>query len=155
MDHPLNSLDLDDACAVIGYTATRIIAAWFGGQDLWLPKQYRTDHPLNLLIGQAAAKALVAAFPGERLAVPSASDDARYRRDRLVAELLALGASPGAVAQAVDLSPRAVEGLRVELQERGWLIYVSPRRRPRGRPSEGNGYADPMLALGDRASLTA
>lgn len=147
MDHPLNSLDLDDVCAVVGYTATRILAAWFGGQRLWLPKQYRTDHPLNLLLGQSATRKLIEAFPGERLAVPSASDDARYRRDRLVAEMLSQGASPSAVAQIVDSTPRAVETLRVELVERGWLIYASPEgKRPRGRPTAGTGYVDPVLA---------
>lgn len=146
MEHPLDSLDLDDVCAVIGYTATRILAAWFGGQRLWLPREHRTDHPLNLLIGQSATKKLVEAFPGERLALPSASDDARYKRDRLVAEMLSLGASPGAIAQCVDLTPRAVEALRVDLTERGWLIYAGPEgRRPRGRPSAGTGYLDPVL----------
>lgn len=149
MEHPLNSLDLDDVCAVVGYTSTRILAAWFGGRDLWLPKQYRTDHPLNLLIGASAAKALAEAFPGERLAVPSTSDDARYRRDRLIAELLVTGVSCGAIAQWVDMTPRAVEQLRVELIERGWLIYAGPEgRRPRGRPTQGTGYVDPVLAVG-------
>lgn len=149
MDHPLNSLDLDDVCARIGYTATRILAAWFGGQDLYVPPQYRTDHPLRLLIGESAFKALCEEFPGERLAVPSPSDDARYRRDRLVAELLARGASPGAIAQVVELTPRAVESLRVELVERGWIIYAGPEgKRPRGRPTSGTGYLDPVLAIG-------
>lgn len=153
MEHPLNSLDLDDVCAVVGYTATRILVVWFGGQDLWVPKQYRTDHPLNLLLGQPATKKLVESFPGERLAVPGIHDEARYRRDRLVAELLVQGVSHGAIAQFVSLTPRAVEQLRVELTERGWLIYASPEgRRPRGRPTAGTGYMDPVLAIATAAA---
>lgn len=133
-----HQLDLDDVCASVGYTATRVIAAWFGGRELLVPGTYQADHPLRFLIGDSALQALVRDLAGERLQIPHATHDERYRRERVVAELIAKGVSNDAIAQLLDLSSRRVEQLRSELELRGWLVYVSaPRMRLRGRPANG------------------
>ena len=49
---------LDDLCAVIGYTATRIIAAWYPGRQLYVPMRADPAPPLARLIGFPALRAL-------------------------------------------------------------------------------------------------
>lgn len=145
----MDALDLDDLCSVVGYTATRAVAAWFGGRYLHVPVDYREDHPLRLLIGEAATKALIRNFTGERLRIPHPSEEGRYRRERAIAEMLALGASPEAIAGCFDLSSRRVEQLRVELGDRGWLTYAEGQRRPRGRlPGPAGRLTTPEIFLG-------
>ena len=47
---------LDDIAAVVGYTSTREIAAWFAGKTLYVPKRAASDHPLAVLLGMPALR---------------------------------------------------------------------------------------------------
>lgn len=131
-------LGLEDVCRVIGYDLTRLLAAWFSNNYLYVPAQHRDDHPLRALIGDRPLRALIEAHAGERVWVPASSEDGRHRRDRLVAEMVAAGASVDAIAAFLEMASRRVETLRSELEARGLLVYVEGyRRRSRGRPIGG------------------
>lgn len=133
-----SDLGLEDVCVVIGYELTRLLAAWFSHSYLYVPAQYRDDHPLRTLIGERPLKALVDKHASERVWVPASSEDSRHRRDRVVAEMIAAGASLEAIASFLELGERRIEKLRQELEARGILVYAGGyRRRARGRPADG------------------
>lgn len=143
----MNALDLEPICTVIGYTATRKLAAWYGGQALHVPTVVRPDHPLVGLIGLRAVTSLVNAWPGERFRIPDAQDDDRYRRDRVIAEMLVAGASCAAIGQLMGITTRRVETLRVEMEQEGFLQFAeAPRLRSRGVPPGGS-LPRPTLGL--------
>ena len=133
----MNSAVLDDVCRVVGYTATRYLLAWYEGRQLYVPKTCDQSHPLRTLLGLRAYEALVAEFGDTRLAIPADREDRRYRRDRLVTERLADGASVEAVAHEFGITLRRAEQIRREVTDRGWLEYAGgalPRTRWPGHP---------------------
>jgi Homeodomain-like domain len=133
----VNTSDLDDIAPSVGYRATRIIATWFGGRHLWVPKEAAATHPLAVLIGMPALRALVRDFGGKRLRVPTEGDDRRFSRNRQIAVHLAAGWSVERIGEAMGLTPRRVEQIRVELVRNGWLNYAhgfhAATSYPRGR----------------------
>lgn len=134
----MDALDLEPICKVIGYTATRKIAAWYGGQSLYVPLVAAADHPLVALIGMTAFNAMVSQWPGERFRIPDAQDDDRYRRDRVIAEMLTRGASCAAIGQLMGITTRRVETIRAEMEAEGFLQFAgAPRYRGRGLPPGG------------------
>lgn len=125
---------LDDLSAVIGYTATRIVAAWFPGRQLYVPARAYPEHPLALLIGFPALRALVEEYAVETFWIPWQEEDDRFRRDRRIAEMLVAGSTPGEIGEAVGLSARRVEQIRRDLMQRRWLEWAEaagPGRRQR------------------------
>jgi hypothetical protein len=144
MPDPLPDTTLDAIAAVVGYSLTRDIVAWYEGRALWLPRTAQADHPLAVLIGIRPLRALVRAFGGGRLAIPTAAQDNRARRERSIAERLASGASAADIAAEHDLSVRRVLQLREELALRGWITYAEgfgTRKRWRA-PAEILGTGD-------------
>lgn len=121
---PVNASCLDDLAPVIGYRATRMLAAWFAGKRLSVPSRVIPRHPLATLIGASAFAALVREFPGERLCIPTERADGAMFTMRRVAERLAWGWSTERTAEDLGLSARRVNQLRVELVELGWITYA-------------------------------
>jgi hypothetical protein len=129
-------LGLEDVCEVIGYEQTRLLAAWFSNNYLYLPTNFRNDHPLCTLIGERLVRSLIERWAGERVWVPASSEDGRHRRDRVVAEMIAAGASLDAIAAFLECSASRLEKLQRELEARGILVYAGGyRRRGHGRPT--------------------
>lgn len=151
----LNSV-LDDVACVIGYTPTRIMAAWWAGRTLYVPARVRPGHPLDVLLGRMAYMRLVRAFPEQYLSVPPLAEDMREIRDRQIADALARGEPDAAVAALHGITERRVRQIKLALTENGLLdfelaashagfdpaashertIYGVPlgRRRPAGAP---------------------
>lgn len=123
MNHSNTNTTADDICGVVGYTATSLICAWFGGRNLYVPLQPAVGHPLGRLIGVRAFERLVEAFPGDHLAVP----DERWRRTadrakRTVAVLLNSGVvDEQEIAERVGLTKRRVNQLKFEVAEEDLL----------------------------------
>lgn len=131
---PPTATVLDDLCAVIGYTATRTVALWWAGRELYVPRHPRPDHALAALIGMPALRALVREWPGERIDIPGLNGDDELRRARDIALRLVQGQDTGTIAQALGLTQRRVEQIRRGLVEAGWLAV------PTGRPARGVRY---------------
>ena len=119
---------LDDICASVGYTATCVISAWFGGRKLHVPVQAHPDHPLAVLIGHAALRALVRDWAGDDLKIPTHRTAARLHRDRRACELFAEGWTPARVADDLGIGVRRAEQLRRELDANGWLAFATGRQ---------------------------
>ncbi|WP_316150068.1 helix-turn-helix domain-containing protein [Cupriavidus sp. BIC8F] len=121
---------LEDVSAEIGYTATSLLVAWFGGANLYIPATADENHPVARLIGHAAFRRLVAAYGSETLWIPGGHLDAMERRDRLIAERLARGAGTSEIAAEFGITERRVQQLRTHVQSKGLIPSVL---RARGR----------------------
>ena len=135
----LNS-NLDDLCSVIGYTATRKIAAWFCGRNLYVPVRTADDHSLLRLLGDSAFRALVSNFGGTHVWVPSAAEDRRYFLERVMAEQIGQGLNDLELADLHSMTVKRVQQLRVELTASGWVEHAQsiPALKPlAGRQNSG------------------
>jgi hypothetical protein len=131
----LNS-NLDDVCAIVGYTATRKLAAWFHGRNLYVPSNPRPDHPVERLIGESAFRQLVKEFGGKQIWVPTPAEDHRYFVERVMSEQMAQGMTDEQLVEAHGLTPERVRQLRAELVDKGWVRYagtISPPKPMAGR----------------------
>lgn len=126
----LRSTLLDDLAAVVGYSATCALCAWWGGRTLYVPARYSPAHPLARVIGPSALRRLVAEFGSEALSVPSDAGVAQYQRERRACEMYADGCTALEVAAALQVTERRAQQLRVELAERGWLEFVAGTDAP-------------------------
>jgi hypothetical protein len=124
---PMRESTLEDVCDAVGYRATRVIATWFAGRRFYVPLHVRQDHPLVQLLGLEAFRELVEAYGGDWVEVPTANDDQVFRRNREIAEQLALGLTAGEVAERHGLTRRRVEQIRRELVTARWLEYAQRR----------------------------
>lgn len=127
----MEASNLDDVCACVGYTATRRLAAWYAGRNLYVPARAHADHPLAVLIGMPALRALVEQYRGEQLTIPPASEDDRFRRDRRIAIALVAGQTCAEIAADLDLTTRRVEQIRGDLIASRLLEYAASGRRAR------------------------
>lgn len=142
---PMHYVDpLEDLCETVGYAATRVLAVWYAGQKVYVPRTLRPggrEHPLASLIGEQALAQLVQERGGEYLIVPTASEDERVRRLRRVALALIGGQTPGQIAVDLGITRRRVEQMRAELVGLQWLRYAAGPRRRR--------LEDAMTGIGD------
>ena len=122
---PMIATVMEDVGAVVGYRAASILSYRYGGQTLYVPASPRPGHPLALLIGPSALRALVAEWGGESLRIPQPIDEVLLRNRRIFDMLL--DRTPVAdIAASVGLTVRRVEQLRADLVERGWVDYCDP-----------------------------
>lgn len=147
------TLDLEVLCPVIGYARCRVLAVWFAGRRVLVPRRADASHPLALLLGHKALADLVAAMPGFEARVPAEAEETAYRRLRAVAEGLACGATPRELAAVLGITQRRVEQLRVEAELRGWLAYAEQpyfARRTAGNRTPGKPSLPPeFLGTGE------
>lgn len=143
--------DLDDVCPSIGYTATCMLQEWYAGRVLYVPVAFTPDHPLALVIGEPAFRALCRDWPGELLRIPSPFGARVVQRERRVAEMLAAGRTPGEIANELEVSPRWVQRLQHVLQARGWIEFAEFRGAG-GRARQARFRAAPELRVGPQAA---
>lgn len=135
----LRNTTLDDISAVIGFSATLRLVAWFGdGGNLYVPNTAEEGHLLVRLLGMAAAKRLCEAWPGEHLAVPRLRDHEDDLRKRFVARMIEKGFGTREIAGMQRISERRVQQILRELEVAGLVQVVRPARRKRAaeKPEE-------------------
>lgn len=120
---------LDDIAAVIGFSATLRLSAWFGnGNNLYVPDTVEDGQVLVRLLGRSAAERLTQAFGREHLAVPRlASYEEDVRRKR-IGSLLEGGFSTRQVSQFERISERRVQQICRELEVAGLITPVGPAK---------------------------
>lgn len=117
----LRNTTLDDLAAIIGFTATARLAAWFGGKNLYVPGEIQPDSVLASLIGMSAARRLQKEFNREWLAMPSLAIALRDSRYATICEMMQDDEPLTTVATKMDMSLRRVQQLRVEFEVLGLL----------------------------------
>lgn len=118
---PKNTI-LDDICADIGYTATTVLVAWYGGTVLYVPRIPHPEHPLSKLLGKSAFSRLVRAVGDERdIFIPKNVISARYERWRDIRNLSVAGKTPSEIAEKVSMSVEQVNNICRTLAEHGLL----------------------------------
>ena len=126
----LRNTTLDDISAVIGFSATLRLVAWFGdGSNLYVPNTAEEGHLLVRLLGMAAAKRLCEAWPGEHLAVPRLRDHEDDLRKRSVARFIEKGFGTREIAGMLRISERRVQQILRELEVAGLVQVAGPARR--------------------------
>lgn len=117
---------LDDVAAVIGFTATLRLVAWYGDTNaqVYVPETAGEEHDFARLIGIAAFRRLVGEWGGEHLALPTLDayeEDCRNRRVKL---LLERSLSPREIGRIVGLGERRVQQIRRTLEDAGFLPLI-------------------------------
>lgn len=127
---------LDDIAAVIGFTATTRLAAWYGnGNNLFVPAMVEDGQVLVRLIGRSAAERLSGEFGGDWLAVPRLTNyDEDVRRHRISC-MLSKGFSTREVSRHERISERRVQQLCRELEQAGLIEPVGPDKAAKAEKS--------------------
>lgn len=117
---------LDDVAAVIGFTATLRLVAWYGDTNaqVYVPETAVEDHEFARLIGLAAFRRLAEEWGGQHLAFPTLDAYEEDCRNRLVKQLLERGMSPREIARIVGLGERRVQQIRRTLEDAGLLPLI-------------------------------
>ena len=125
----IQNTTLDDIAAVIGFSATLRLSAWFGnGNNLYVPDTVEDGQVLVRLLGRSAAERLTQAFGREHLAVPRlAAYEEDVRRQR-IGKLLEGGFSTRQISQFERISERRVQQICRELEVAGLITPVGPAK---------------------------
>ena len=128
---------LDDISAVIGFTATLRLSAWFGDLgNLYVPESVDEDHILVKLLGKNTAERLVREWPKKFLSIPRLTAYEEDSQRRFIGYLLARNASPREIGCLLRKSERRVQQICRELEAAGLIPVIAPRKRAGdiGRP---------------------
>lgn len=124
---------IDDVCGLIGFSATVRMIEWYGGRHVYIPEHPTDDHPLALLLGCSALRALSRDLGSTMLWVPK---DVAGRRKRsiqtkkAVARLLSQGRTIEQTAASLGVSTRQIQRIARELMA---FRLIGPKA---GAPSE-------------------
>ena len=122
---------LDDISAVIGFTATLRLSAWYGnGNNLYVPPVVAEHHVLANLLGRSAAERLARAFGGEWLASPRITPYGEDMRRPRIGRMLEKGFSTREVSQHERISERRVMQICREMEVAGVIAPIGPVKRP-------------------------
>lgn len=125
----LKNTTLDDVAAVIGFSATLRLAAWFGdGGNLYVPEKINADQVLARLIGVSAAQRLCDEWGGEHLALPRLTAYEDDVKRRVVGRMLEQGFSTREVSTHIRMSERRIQQIARELESAGLIEVIVSRK---------------------------
>ena len=131
----LKNTTLDDISAVIGFSATLRLCAWFGGYgSLYVPTGVEDGQLLVKLIGMSSAKRLTAEWPGELMSLPTLS---AYEHDLVkfqIKRMLELSMSSKEVSRFMRMGEARVMQICRELESAGLLDLLSPKPSRKNSP---------------------
>jgi hypothetical protein len=126
----LKNSTLDDVAAVIGFSATLRLAAWFGdGSNIYVPEKISEGQVLANLIGLTAARRLCDEWGGQHLALPrlrAYEDDVKRR---IIARMLEHNFSTREVATHMRMTERRIQQIARELEAAGLIDVIAPKRK--------------------------
>ena len=100
---------------VTGRQGAMALVERHGGAYLKVPKHYRADHPLSLLLGAEAATKLFRRFGGTRLYIAKLDKPSRARRNDEIIRSYEVGRPVASLAREHGLSERRI-----------WAILKTP-----------------------------
>lgn len=120
---------LDDIAAVIGFTATLKLAAWFGEgiSNLYVPAVAEEGQLLPRIIGMSAARAMSNEWPKKYLNVPRLHNYELELRKRHISRMVERGYSVREIAGQLQMSERRVSQVKEELRASGLLVEPSQK----------------------------
>ena len=132
---------LDDLAAVIGFTPTLKLAAWYGNtNNLYIPATVEDGQVLVRLLGRPAAQRLAEAFPGEWMAVPRMTAYEEEERRCRIGRMLERSFSCREVSKYERVSERRVQQICRELEAAGLIKPIGPEKPPgKSRVEKGIG----------------
>ena len=123
----IKNTTLDDISAVIGFSATLRLAAWFGdGSNLYIPKVLEEGHLLVKLIGNSAAKKLSEEWGSETLSIPRLRNYEDDVKRRTIGRMLERGFGWREISVFMRMSERRVQQICRELEAAGLINVVAP-----------------------------
>lgn len=123
----MNNTTLDDIAAVIGFTATLRLAAWFADQRcVYIPKVVKPDQILVRLLGESRAKRLSENWPGKHVAVFPVKSYAKDRQKKIIHDLVKVKVGISKIALILDVSDHTVFNIIRELELAGLLEPIAP-----------------------------
>ena len=127
--------NLEDIAAVIGFSATLKLVAWFGGGStrVYVPAVAEDGQLLPRLIGMAAAKQLSKAWPREHIHVPTMHNYGVELRNRHIARMTQEGCSVRDIAAQLQISERRVYQIADDLRSAGLLVAHKEAQASRGK----------------------
>ena len=144
----LKNTTLDDVAAVIGFSATLRLAAWFGdGGNVYVPEKVTDGQVLARLIGLSAAQKLCSEWGGQHLALPrlrAYEDDVKRR---MIGRMLEHRFSTREVAMHMRMSERRVQQIAREIEVAGLIDVVLPSKEKREEktPAKTGGFFDGLM----------
>lgn len=122
----IRNTTLDDISAVIGFTATLRLSAWFGdANSLYVPEKITPNCVLAKLIGEPAAKAMTKEWGGINLAIPRLRSFEEDHRKQFIARMLERGFGTREISTHLRMSERRVQQIMRELEMDGLIRPVS------------------------------
>lgn len=129
----LKNTTLDDISALIGFSATIRLAAWYGDlHKCYVPKTAKEGHHLAALLGGSAAEKLTKEWGGKHLSIPRLQQYEVWSQRQKIGELLQAGVPTQHIAVHVGMSERRVQQICRELEVAGLIPPIGPGKR--GRP---------------------
>jgi hypothetical protein len=123
----LKNTTLDDVAAIIGFSATLRLSAWFGDAgNLYVPSVVTEDQVLSKLIGVSAAKRLSAEWGRQHLALPRLRAYEDDVKKRVIARMLEHKMGTREIAGHMRMSERRVQQITRELEASGLIAIVLP-----------------------------
>lgn len=123
----IRNTTLDDVAAVIGFSATLRLSAWYGGgNNLYVPHEMQDDHFLARLLGVSAAQRLSNEWPGEHIAVPRLDGYEQDIRRKVIARMLEQKFGTREIANHLRMSERRVQQITREMEAAGIIDVVKP-----------------------------
>lgn len=155
---------LEDISAVIGFSATLKLVAWFGGRrtNIYVPEVAEDGLLLPQIIGMPAARLLSREWPKKHLNVPMLHNYDTMLRHRHIATLLRQGVSCREIATQLEMSERRVVQIKSDLESRGLVDAKTPSKpdqaaavvpiRPAAQGQTTKHHDRPVLTVGRRRS---
>lgn len=136
----IQNTTLDDVSAVIGFSATLRLSAWFGdGGNLYVPGTVEDGQLVVKLIGMAAAKALSKEWGYQHLSLPRAS---AYEQDQVknqIGRMFEVGFGSREISRHLRMSERRVQQICRELEATGLITIVGAKSPWKNAPEKGPG----------------
>ncbi len=124
----LKNTTLDDLAAVIGFSATLRLSAWFGDRgNVYIPDTCEEGQLLVKLIGLSAAKRLTQEWGHQHLNIPRISQYEDDLNKREIGRFLAHGMGSREIANTRRMSERRVQQICRELEVAGLIDIVAPK----------------------------
>lgn len=119
----LQKTTLEDIAAVVGFTATLRLSAWFGDRtgDCYVPLVAEEGQLIARLIGLPAATALSKEWGGDHLAIARLQNYEDDMRRKAIARMFETGMGSREIAAHLRISERRVQQICRELEVAGLI----------------------------------